>query len=441
MERKSLLFLCFASLLAGAFSITINDNLTVVVEEWNSQSVTLPLVEKIIWQCSDRSVVNITWKYSGNNGNCTEIEGTEDQKCSPTSMASSSVSCTFGADNTTFAVNVTINDDLVVFVNETFYYKTQRLNKYLPLGKDAEPSNVRQTIPCIPVGKSDNQQVSARWTFKQRTNAPSLNIMTGPFMDATASFTPIQGNSGSITDGMLTLSRSTRAVAGHYECSVASNSSDIATLYWGPVFDDYNFVNASAIEGQNVVMHCDGQVHPGYPVMWERCAGNGEDCFGFCNNIVNLTSGGRYQPGLDPRRSNLYPPSNTLIIYGAQMDDRGCYRCTVTNSVQSRTHYIFLRIRDDLAVMWPILGLIIEVMIVILCILAHNIYQRWKKKQKPPVRSTSGPDSDLNTLLPDETVSINRSPSEANDTQMRKRMDMGSTSTATASREYKSSDV
>ena len=45
----------------------------VVVEEWNSQSVTLPLVEKIIWQCSDRSVVNITWKYSGNNGNCTEV--------------------------------------------------------------------------------------------------------------------------------------------------------------------------------------------------------------------------------------------------------------------------------------------------------------------------------------------------------------------------------
>ena len=45
----------------------------VVVEEWNSQSVTLPRVDYIIWQCSDRSVVNITWKYSGNNGNCTEV--------------------------------------------------------------------------------------------------------------------------------------------------------------------------------------------------------------------------------------------------------------------------------------------------------------------------------------------------------------------------------
>ena len=61
--------------------------------------------------------------------------------------------------------------------------------------------------------------------------------------------------------------------------------------------------------------------------------------------------------------------------------------------------YVLYYSADDLAVMWPILGLIIEVMIVILCILAHNIYQRWKKKQKPPVRSTSGPDSDLNTLL------------------------------------------
>ena len=53
---------------------------------------------------------------------------------------------------------------------------------------------------------------------------------------------------------------------------------------------------------------------------------------------------------------------------------------------------------DNLAVLWPILGLLVEFLIVVLFILGGHVYQLWRKKQNPPARSASG-GSDINSLL------------------------------------------
>ena len=76
-----------------------------------------------------------------------------------------------------------------------------------------------------------------------------------------------------------------------------------------------------------------------------------------------------------------------------------CYRTGLVYGIFFMILYdVFSVFLGRLAVLWPILGLLVEFLIVALFILGAHVYQLWKKKQKPPARSASG-GSDINSLL------------------------------------------
>ena len=80
-------------------------------------------------------------------------------------------------------------------------------------------------IPCVPVGMPPGGSYRAEWSFStDRDNVlRGVGIGSGPHpADGAASvgLEPVEGNNGSIADGVLRISNLYPTVAGYYHCNV-----------------------------------------------------------------------------------------------------------------------------------------------------------------------------------------------------------------------------
>jgi hypothetical protein len=64
--------------------------------------------------------------------------------------------------------------------------------------------------------------------------------------------------------------------------------------------------------------------------------------------------------------------NDTLHINSLEFTDDGFIRCFVENSLGNDTHVVELRVKDRLAALWPFIGIVIEVLILVTAILLYE---------------------------------------------------------------------
>lgn len=119
-----------------------------------------------------------------------------------------------------------------LFVSDDLRYLGPNVHVSIPLGpRDSRGGEV--VIPCVPVGMPPGGSYRAKWSFStDRDNVRNrgVGIGSGPHpADGAASvgLEPVEGNNGSIADGVLRISNLYPTVAGYYHCDVVMVGGDV----------------------------------------------------------------------------------------------------------------------------------------------------------------------------------------------------------------------
>lgn len=80
---------------------------------------------------------------------------------------------------------------------------------------------------------------------------------------------------------------------------------------------------------------------------------------------------------------------HVLLISGINQSDRDTYSCVASNGILNHTESISLRVKDRLSYIWPLIGIVCEVVILVLIILIFE-----KRGVKPEYEES---DNDANT--------------------------------------------
>ncbi|VDP32896.1 unnamed protein product [Echinostoma caproni] len=75
-------------------------------------------------------------------------------------------------------------------------------------------------------------------------------------------------------------------------------------------------------------------------------------------------------------------PNDRIIFDPVMPEDRAVYSCVVRNAVGNATGAMFLRVKDRWAVFWPLIGIILEVIVMIVVIFVYEIKRRANKKRE-----------------------------------------------------------
>lgn len=419
----------FMSLLCvTARAITINNNLTVVLEELTDEedrTISVPEVETLILRCGQTGNQQVRWTWSEGDLNSTCFNITDEGQPSLSLNCvnqnySGTYSCAY--DSTNISVTVTVSPELeTLFVGEDLQYLGPNVHMAIPLGpRDRRGEEV--VIPCVPVGRTPAGDYNAEWMFSTERGNFETVITAGPHpRDGAAgvSFGNVAGTNGSITKGLLRIGSLFPSVAGYYLCTLSSGMTEVANntalLYYGPVFDRFSFRNASVIEGHVAELICEAFAFPVPEFKWERCMNQGDSCYSSCTTPEMISfNDSKYDSWRPTPPLALYGIQDVLqvrdAVYDSPGSDRGCYRCRITHEGSSAERLIFLRVRDNLAVLWPILGIVCEALIVAVFILGGTIYTKWRQSRQSrlvPTRSVSGSSENRNLLASTGDAPVN----------------------------------
>jgi len=213
---------------------------------------------------------------------------------------------------------------------------------YLRTAKDRHAPN-----PVLECGVSRNESFKFQWLRPRQSEDKHFTV------------------SNTDTNSVLNFSRVGQADIGTWRCIVTDsqglNVSKEVNLFSlpqaMPLPRSYN-----RVEGEEVELQCEVYGWPMPTLSWRR----GDQPLNTSDDRVSIING-------------------TLKIVNLRLEDRADYIC-VASSTYNNTEYedtssTLVRVKDNLAPLWPFLGILFEIVILAVIIVSYECYRRNKKSE------------------------------------------------------------
>ncbi|XP_070542173.1 basigin-like [Ptychodera flava] len=177
-----------------------------------------------------------------------------------------------------------------------------------------------------------------------------------------------------VEDDTITIINTQWTDAGVYECSI--NITDIAKqdIVRSDLYDlvaPVNIIltkNVKLEEGETARIGCNATGYPSPTLTWYK----GD------KQMVNGSIDGRVFVTIVEDQGDATVVISTINIRRIVSDDAGVYTCNATNNHTTAGEAYQLEVRDPLAALWPFLGIMAEVILLITLILGVECYQKKK---------------------------------------------------------------
>lgn len=165
-----------------------------------------------------------------------------------------------------------------------------------------------------------------------------------------------------IQNNTLRIVEATNANAGTYACvhayqdtNGASRESIATVIIGGGMELDGSPKSVKYTEGERARFECIAKGSPLPTITWSKENGT--------------TADDRIDEENEVKDDMV---TSTLFLRNVNMTDKGNFVCTATNGIDTQSRIILLRVRDRLAALWPFIGIMTEVIVLIAIIFIHE---------------------------------------------------------------------
>lgn len=184
-----------------------------------------------------------------------------------------------------------------------------------------------------------------------------------------------------ITYNYLTIHRSTEEDIGEYSCYFVllnKTYSEVVNLWAKAFVQPFDERSYTYIRGSDMQLKCDVWGHPKPTIIWRRIDSS--------NTIDDISQDLPYSDAMLNNSNNVQLASKRLTFSEGVLnisnigdDDSGEYVCIASNPRGHTKHKVIFRVKGHLAALWPFIGIVIELIILIAIIL---FFERRDKSRK-----------------------------------------------------------